>query len=49
MPKARGGIWQRRFWEHAIRDDADFVRHIGSIHFNPVKHGHVEYVADLPS
>ena len=42
------GIWQRRFWEHAIRDEADLVRHIDYIHFNPVKHGHVARVSDWP-
>jgi putative transposase len=31
------GIWQRRYWEHTIRDDADLERHIDYIHFNPVK------------
>ena len=39
-------IWQRRFWEHLIRDDGDFQRHFDYLHFNPVKHGHVESVAD---
>ena len=38
--KGERGIWQRRFWEHLIRDDADFERHVDYIHFNPVKHGH---------
>ena len=32
-------LWQRRFWEHTIRDDNDFARHVDYIHFNPVKHG----------
>ena len=32
-------LWQRRFWEHLIRDDADFSRHCDYIHYNPVKHG----------
>ena len=32
-------LWQRRFWEHAIRDEADLERHIDYIHYNPVKHG----------
>jgi putative transposase len=32
-------IWQRRFWEHQIRDDMDFMRHVEYIHYNPVKHG----------
>jgi putative transposase len=46
--KREKGIWQRRYWEHAIRDEADFGRHIDYIHFNPVKHGHVTRVADWP-
>jgi len=36
----RRGVWQRRFWEHTIRDERDFQRHCDYIHFNPVKHGH---------
>jgi len=39
-------IWQRRFWEHTIRDEADFAAHFDYIHFNPVKHGHVNRVSD---
>jgi putative transposase len=46
--KREKGIWQRRFWEHAIRDDADLERHVDYIHFNPVKHGHVKRVVDWP-
>jgi len=46
--KREKGIWQRRFWEHAIRDEADLVRHIDYIHFNPVKHGLVSQVRDWP-
>jgi putative transposase len=42
------GIWQRRYWEHAIRDDADLERHVDYIHFNPVKHRYVTRVADWP-
>jgi len=37
----RLGVWQRRFWEHLIRDDGDFERHCDYIHYNPVKHGYV--------
>ena len=48
VSKREKGIWQRRYWEHAIRDDADLERHIDYIHFNPVKHGHVRRVADWP-
>jgi len=47
---ARGerGIWQRRYWEHLIRDDLDYQRHFDYIHINPLKHGHVQRVADWP-
>lgn len=41
-------LWQRRFWEHQIRDEADFVRCMDYVYFNPVKHGLVERVADWP-
>lgn len=52
-PIARHGngeraLWQRRFWEHTIRDDRDFERHVDYIHFNPVKHGAVARVRDWP-
>jgi putative transposase len=38
---ARGerGLWQRRYWEHTIRDDRDYANHMDYVHFNPVKHG----------
>jgi putative transposase len=42
------GIWQRRFWEHVIRDEADYARHVDYIHFNPVKHGWSEAVREWP-
>ena len=42
------GIWQRRFWEHQIRDDNDFARHVDYIHWNPVKHGLVARAGDWP-
>lgn len=42
------GIWQRRYWEHCIRDAEDLDRHIDYIHFNPVKHGHVRDPDDWP-
>ncbi len=42
------GIWQRRYWEHTIRDERDYERHVDYIHFNPVKHGHVTRVSDWP-
>jgi putative transposase len=39
--RSRGerGVWQRRFWDHVIRDDDDFGNHVDYIHYNPVKHG----------
>jgi putative transposase len=40
------GLWQRRFWEHAIRDDHDYAAHMDYIHFNPVKHGLVSRAAE---
>jgi len=46
--KGERGIWQRRYWEHCIRDDRDFARHVDYIHYNPVKHRHVRRVADWP-
>lgn len=39
-------FWQRRFWEHMIRDNEDFVRHVEYIHYNPVKHGLVDTPRD---
>jgi putative transposase len=46
--KGERGIWQRRFWEHTIRDSDDVARHIDYIYFNPVKHSYVERVQDWP-
>jgi putative transposase len=42
------GIWQRRFWEHLLRDEEDFAKHVDYIHWNPVKHGCVKRVIDWP-
>ena len=42
------GVWQRRFWEHAIRDDDDWRRHVDYVHYNPVKHGYAARAADWP-
>lgn len=41
-------IWQRRFWDHLIRDDQDMERHIDYIHYNPVRHGCVARAIDWP-
>jgi len=46
--KGERGIWQRRFWEHMIRDEQDWQRHVDYIHYNPVKHGLVSRVRDWP-
>ena len=48
--KAKGerGIWQRRYWEHLIRDEKDFAKHVDYIHYNPVKHGYVKRAVDWP-
>ncbi len=42
------GIWQRRYWEHRIRNDDDLLQHVHYIHDNPRKHGYVGRVADWP-
>jgi putative transposase len=42
------GIWQRRYWEHLIRDEADFRAHVDYVHINPVKHKLVDRVSDWP-
>jgi putative transposase len=46
--KGERSIWQRRFWEHTIRDEEDFQRHLDYVHYNPVKHGLVSRVVDWP-
>ena len=42
------GLWQRRFWEHRIRDEQDMDRHLDYVHYNPVKHGYVRQARDWP-
>jgi putative transposase len=48
IKRGERGIWQRRYWEHLIRDVEDYRRHVDYIHWNPVKHGWVERVRDWP-
>jgi len=48
LARKESAVWQRRYWEHQIRDEADFARHVDYIHYNPVKHGYVKRVADWP-
>jgi putative transposase len=44
--KRERGIWQRRYWEHTIRDQGDFARHVDYVHINPLKHGLVDRVCE---
>ena len=46
--KGEQSIWQRRFWEHVIRDDGDFATHLDYIHLNPVHHGLAAAPRDWP-
>lgn len=46
--KGERGVWQSRYWEHCIGDDADLIRHINYIHWNPVRHGLVTIPDDWP-
>jgi putative transposase len=46
IKKREQAIWQRRFWEHQIRDERDFARHVDYIHYNPVSHGLVKAPKD---
>jgi len=48
LRKGDAGVWQRRFWEHHIRDEADWRTHVEYCWFNPVKHGFVEDPGDWP-
>lgn len=48
IKRGERAIWQRRFWDHLIRDQADFNAHVDYVHINPLKHGLVARVADWP-
>ncbi len=48
LRKRERPVWQRRFWEHVIRDETDWRRHMDYIHYNPVKHGYCEAVKAWP-
>ncbi|MCJ7532800.1 MAG: transposase, partial [Anaerolineales bacterium] len=48
VKRGEATIWQRRFWEHTIRDQTDLNHHLDYIHYNPVKHGLVQTVSDWP-
>ena len=46
--RKQSALWQHRYWEHLIRDEQDYRRHVDYIHWNPVKHGHVQRARDWP-
>jgi len=46
--RGRRGVWQPRFWEHALRDEEDFEAHFDYVHYNPTKHGYVQCPWDWP-
>ncbi len=46
--RRESGVWQRRYWEHTIRDAQDYAAHVDYVHFNPVKHGLVTHAVDWP-
>lgn len=48
LKRREAAVWQRRFWEHTIRDEEDLNRHLDYIHYNPVKHGLVKSAAEWP-
>ena len=48
LRERRRGVWQRRFWEHTIRDEADLESHFDYIHYNPVKHALVQRPRNWP-
>ncbi len=48
MRREERGIWQRRYWEHLVRNERDYAAHMDYVHFNPVRHGLVSRVADWP-
>ena len=48
VAKGERGIWQRRYWEHTIRDERDYAAHVDYVHVNPFKHGLVTRVRDWP-
>lgn len=48
IAKGERGIWQRRYWEHLVRDERDYAQHVDFIHYNPVTHRYVTRVSDWP-
>jgi putative transposase len=48
MAKQEQALWQHRYWEHRLRDETDYIRHVDYIHYNPVKHGHATTALEWP-
>lgn len=48
ISRGERSIWQRRFWDHVIRNDQDYANHIDYCHWNPIKHGQVKQLANWP-
>ncbi|HEY6093998.1 MAG TPA: transposase [Gallionellaceae bacterium] len=48
IEKSEQAVWQHRYWEHMLRDEMDYSRHVEYIHYNPVKHGHVASAIEWP-
>ena len=48
VARGKRGVWQRRFWEHAIRDERDYAHHVDYCHWNPMKHGLVQRLEGWP-
>lgn len=48
MKRQEQALWQHRYWEHMLRDERDFERHVEYIHYNPVKHGYVASPLEWP-
>ena len=48
IKRGERGIWQRRYWEHLIKNEADYQAHMDYVHINPVKHGLAKQVKDWP-
>lgn len=48
LKRKESNFWQRRYWEHQIRDETDFKKHVDYIHWNPLKHGLVNQISDWP-
>ena len=46
--KREKSVWQRRFWDHVIRDDDDWRRHLDYLHYNPVRHGYCDEPGEWP-